>query len=391
MRVKGGIPPGIRFVHDPQIPFASGATNVIPLTIQADNVAKARPFVMTAIIASEHDSDESFSTIDLAAQIVQPHEQPRRNWWPWVLLFLLFVLFSVGSFYLAWSLRGGPVSAVPKVVGDTLGVARETLAQSGYQLILLPTTTDDLDGKLFKERSARLLSQIKGEEDLTSTADDEKNTNEQSGSVKPATIAVSAEPTLESRLIWYVDGDRFEETKVKADAKSTSNSKQVGVKVVPEVIELPNIMQSDPLMAAQTLADVGLRFRMNVELPIGYRYGQDNKITIWSIEPKGPYVFHGSLIKINILPNTVSVPDFSNSTIQSLGSYPHINALYIYKLTSKESKQTDDLSVLQSWTTLLTNQGNVPYIYRQIPGPGTQVQRDNHTITIYLDSRRSSQ
>lgn len=373
MRVKGGIPPGIRFVHDPQLPFAGGATNVIPLSVQADHAAQPRPFVVTVIVASEHDSDESFASIDFAVQLVQPAQRAHRPWWPWAVLAAAVIMVCIGSFILAWHLRGGPVQRMPEVIGKTLAEARTALAGAGYRLVLLPTTTDDLDSRRFRERTAELITTITTAQAKKDKVDDDKKKPEQQ------VIAVAAQPSLEDRLVWDID----------ADGLGKDNT-EVGVKVVPELITMPNIMQATALGAAQTLADAGLRFRIAEKLPAGYRYRQETAATIWALEPKGPLVFHGSLIHLSILPQTLTVPDFINDSLAELNRSPEINAVYVYQLSSKEQKQTNDIGVLQSWATLLANQSSVPYVYKQLPAAGATVDRDQHTVTVYLDAKRVS-
>ncbi len=388
MRVKGGTPPGIRFVHDPQISFGSGATNVVSVALQADVAANPGPFSLTSIIASEHDSDETFSSVDFAVQVVKPADRPKNRWWLWLIMIACVIAICASSFYIAWSLKSNQAARIPDVLGLSLGEAREAMKDAGFELILLPTTTEDLDSRQFRERTSAYLkslpeaTQNNDLTDETTNADDDAKNDAKNPSLAQATnsIVISEEPTLENRFVWYVDGDRFSEI-----------GSEIGVKVAPELINLPIVNNLNTLQATEALADAGLRFRVKESLPTGYRYGQDNSATIWSIEPPGPKVFHGSIIHMQVMPDTIPVPDFSNATLDDLLKHPEINAVFIYKLTSKQNKQTTDMAVLQSWARLLANQLSIPYVYRQIPTPGTLIPRGNHTVTIYLDAKRVSQ
>ena len=348
--------------------FDAQASNIIPLSIQTKQNAEIGECIIKFLIADEHNSDEEFSTFDLTLQINQADKKPRRLW-PWLLAASCALLFI--SALIFWRVYSKRATTIPNVVLLPYTEAAAKLRSAGFNPQLAATNLNEVQGEAFQAQSAQLITAIAqkqdAHQDTTEGTQDENDSD-----------VVSEPDLLQNRFVWYQSDDGI-----------ATRGSDVVLKVTPQLISVTPPKQFSEEYLKNYFQKQNLFFITNEELPDNYRYGAGLE-NAPKFHPALSHIFEGTRVSATILPEKLTVPDFTKMNIHQIANYPQFNMSYIYYYAKSDKRNTRKLSVLLDWAKIQKEQNRYVYIYNQIPKPGSKVERDNHLISIEVDSRISA-
>ncbi len=397
----------LRFVSPQQQHFENNESNIIPISIHSSNNAVIGDSTIKFLIAAEHNPDEEFAVYDFPLTILEASEKPKPRW-PWILAaacgFLLLVILG----YLLFAGKGS--AKVPMVIGLSYEEAAQRITDAGFVPNFAATNLADLQTDTFKALAPELIKRIH----FINTQNGERTaiTNTTAATTSPASAVddkekknTDTQPDLSIPIpepapntltrTGTETGNETESAKNTTTQQKLSSKPQllkkrlvwqqgltglvkkgslIPLKVVPQLLTIkpPQKFGQDALK--QYFENQHVFFKSTQKLPENYRYGAGIEGAP-TFNPSLQAVFEGSQVTANILPDQLEVPDFTKMNLNDIAQLPR--------------RVTKKLSSILDWANIQKDQGRFVYIYAQTPSAAAKVVRDNHIITLEIDSRLS--
>jgi len=372
----------IEITHLEQQDFEARETGVIEFQVQTLPNAFSEESKIKILLADEKNPDEFYAKHTLPLILKSKPKKSKWRWLKWVLVALGVILF----FFLLVLILKPSVIEVPNVVGLTQEKAIEELHDLGFTTKIQYATYDDLDNSLIQNLDKQRQILI---EDLVNPYKKEEWLEK---------IKTKLDfPPINGKTI-------FQQTSSEVMQKGS----EIIIHSVPEIITLPKLASLTTSKASQLLGEQGLRFSIQESFPPEYTYLTRSQFkNVWSVSPQQTIlwedywpnvvpsyqekessnteptlVYKGTRIKLNVIPEKITVPKFTNINLLKLSEFKTFNLVYLF------DKKKFILSDLIHQDNIHRKHGKHLYIYDQSIKASELIDSQKHQIILSLDQKK---